>query len=73
MLQYVPGAAISPFAKGVTRGSTLVSPLRVTASAQLTRCMQEDIGEGGFQVFMLEANRAKLTSSRILQCIPALG
>ena len=36
---YVHGATISPFTKGVTRASALVSPLRVTDSAQLTSCM----------------------------------
>ena len=39
MSQYVPGATILPFIKGVIRASTSVSPLRVTIPTQLTRCM----------------------------------
>ena len=37
--RYAPGAIISPFLKGGTRASALASPLRVTVSAQLTRCI----------------------------------
>ena len=80
--QYAPGATISPFIKGVTRASALASPqsdhlhsvdlmhAKTFPPKQIMMSLEHCVVTSRW---CKAAQRARLTSSRVLQYIPTLG